>query len=244
MCDTPLEKLKDWKGWIDVPAPEPFAAQGPWIDISFRLNAARSRSPGFPEPRFEKLMTIPEHPANLTEMQMVAHFGTHLDAPLHFITEGPAMDAVPLDRLYGQGVVLKVEAGDDMLITADHLDRASPSVEPGDIVVIDSGWTGHMDSERYFDHPALTLDAAEWLVDKRAKMLAVDLLTPDMPSIKRPDDFTWPVHHELLGKGVLIAELVCVAPELSGRRIEAMFVGLNIEGSDGAPVRALARAAD
>jgi len=244
MCDTPFEKLKDWKGWIDVPGPAPFTGQGPWIDISFQLNATRTRSPGFPEPRFEKLMTIPEHPANLTEMQMVCHFGTHLDAPLHFITEGPAMDAVPLDRLYGQGVVLKVAAGDDMLVTAAHLEKASPAVEPGDIVIIDTGWTGFMDSDRYFDHPALSLDAAEWLVDKRAKLVAVDLLTPDMPSIKRPEGFTWPVHHELLGQGVLIAELVRVAPELCGRRIEAMFVGLNIEGSDGAPVRALARTVD
>ena len=71
------------------------------------------------------------------------------------------MDAVPLERLYGQGVVLNVEAGDDMLITADHLEKASPAVEPGDIVVIDTGWTGHMDSDRYFDHPSLTHDAAE-----------------------------------------------------------------------------------
>ena len=46
---------------------------------------------------------MPQDPANLTEIQMVCHFGTHLDAPLHFITEAPAMDEVPLTRLYGPG---------------------------------------------------------------------------------------------------------------------------------------------
>lgn len=243
MCDTPGAKLKEWKGWLDLPQPAESTGRGPWVDLSYPLSRELSRTPNFPEPRFERLMSIPGDPANLTEMQMVCHFGTHIDAPLHFITEGPGFDGIPLDRLYGPGVVLRVEAGEDMLVTADHLDAASPDVEPGDIVILDTGWSRHIDTERYFEHPSLSVDAAEWLLDKRAKMLAVDTLTPDLPARRREEGFNWPVHHALLSRGVLIAELVRPPRELAGRRVEAMFMGLNVAGSDGAPARVVARPA-
>jgi len=244
MCDGPMSKLKAWKGWIDVPEPAVNLGEDRWIDLSFPLSSTLSRTPTFPEPRFERIMSMPEHPANLTEMQMVCHFGTHLDAPLHFITDGPAVEEIPMERLYGAGVVLEIEVGDDNLVTADLLERAKPTVRPGDIVIIDTGWSRHVGTERYFDHPCLTLDAAQWLVEKRAKMLAVDTLTPDLPSKRREEGFTWPVHHELLSRGVLVAELLRPAAELAGRRIEAMFLGLNVAGSDGAPVRVVARRAE
>ncbi|MDH3235254.1 MAG: cyclase family protein [Alphaproteobacteria bacterium] len=243
MCDAPLDKLKEWKGWIEIPEPPAMGGGGAWIDLSYPLSQSLSRTPSFPEPRFERLHSMPQDPANLTEIQMVCHFGTHLDAPLHFITEAPAMDEVPLTRLYGPGVVLAVEAGDDMLVTAEILDAATPGVEPGDIVIVDSGWSAHVNTERYLTHPSLSPDAAEWLVDRRAKMLAVDTLTPDLPSIMRPEGFTWPVHHTLLGQGVLVAELVRPAPELRGRRVEVMVLALNVAGSDGAPARIVARPA-
>jgi kynurenine formamidase len=42
----------------------------------------------------------------------------------------------------------------------------------------------------------------------------------------------------------LIAEHVTGLEKLAGCRAEIMFLGLNIAGSDGAPVRAVARAID
>jgi kynurenine formamidase len=50
------------------------------------------------------------------------------------------------------------------------------------------------------------------------------------------------VHKRLLGDGVLICEHLRGHAPLSGRRAEFMFNALNIEGSDGAPARVLARA--
>ncbi len=55
--------------------------------------------------------------------------------------------------------------------------------------------------------------------------------------------FDWPVHHILLGHGVLIAENLTNLRALAGHRIEAMFLALNIEGADGAPARVIARRA-
>jgi kynurenine formamidase len=58
---------------------------------------------------------------------------------------------------------------------------------------------------------------------------------------RRAADFNWPVHHILLSHGVLIAEHLTNLHALAGRRIEAMFLALNIQGADGAPARVVAR---
>lgn len=36
------------------------------------------------------------------------HFGTHLDAPAHFVKGGWTVDQIPVERLYGPAVVLDV----------------------------------------------------------------------------------------------------------------------------------------
>ena len=92
--------------------------------------------------------------------------------------------------------------------------------------------------------PALTGEAAAWLVKQGAKIVGVDFATPDLPPGRRPADFAFPVHYTLLSQGVLIAEHVTSLTPLAGRRAEIMFLGLNIAGSDGAPARAIARAID
>jgi len=153
MCEDATIKIPGWKGWLDVPAPKISGAAGPWIDLSHRLTEELSRIPAFPQPQIRRLWKIPEHRANVTEVHMVVHHGTHLDAPRHFIADGPAMDEVPLDRLYGQGVVWRFDADDDGMIDVADLERATPRLRPGDIALLDTGrakprpgWSGRAPS--------------------------------------------------------------------------------------------------
>ena len=50
------------------------------------------------------------------------HIGTHLDAPLHFVTNGKSIDQIPLDWLYGPGIIVDVsEVGDVTVVRfRDH----------------------------------------------------------------------------------------------------------------------------
>jgi kynurenine formamidase len=72
----------------------------------------------------------------------------------------------------------------------------------------------------------------------------VDYSTPDLTAHRRPANFGFPVHHTLLGAGVLIAEHMTNLSGLAGRRAEVMFLAINIAGSDGAPARVVARPID
>ncbi len=244
MCEATTTRGQGWKGWMDIPAPHASSALGAWIDLSHRITETLSRSPMFPQPRIHRLSSIPQSPANVTEVQMVVHHGTHIDAPRHFLSDGPAFDAIPLDRLYGAGVVWRIDVPAHGVIDVAHLERATPRMKPGDIVYLDTGWARYVDTDHYENHASLSPEAAAWLVAQGAKIVGVDFSTPDLTAHRRPADFTWPVHHILLGSGVLIAEHMTNLTALAGRRIETFFMAINIADSDGAPARVIARPVD
>ena len=241
MCEHIGKIEKAWKGWLDIPAPKPSASMARWIEISHVVTEELARIPSFPQPRIRRIKSLPEYVSNLTEITMVAHHGTHVDAPVHYIADGPGMDEVPLDRLYGEGVVWRIDAGERGVIEPEHFERAQPRVKAGDIVILDTGSAAHVNTQRYWQHPSLSLAAAEWLVARGIKLLAVDMPTPDMSPPNRPKNHEFPTHHTLLSRGILIAEHMTGLAPLAGQRVEAMFMALNLKGSDGGPARVVAR---
>jgi len=241
MCEQPGKTTRNWQGWLELPDAEPVAGRGPWVDLSHPLGERMPRVPVVPEPSFTKFRRMPDDPFNVSEMHMVVHLGTHVDAPYHFIDDGPAMEGVPLERLSGAGVVWRIEAEPLQAIGPEVLERMEPRAQPGDIVMLDTGWSDQVGTERYERHPHLTAQAAEWLLEQRIKLLAVDFGTPEAAPEERWDGWHWPVHHTLLPYGVLIAEHLCRPRPLAGQRVEAMFLPLNLEGGDGAPARVVAR---
>jgi arylformamidase len=223
-----------WHGWSS-----PDGGVAEWTDLTFRISADVPRLRKFSAPLIEKVASIPDDPASVTRLDIVCHTGTHVDAPCHFIPGAPGVDEIPLQRLHGPAVVVHAHVGAGGEVRADDLSRSGAAA--GDIVILDTGWWRGGGGEG--DHPYLTEDAARWLVERRVKLLATDLPTPDLAVARRGDDFDWPVHRILLGHGVLIAENLTNLGGLPPR-VEAMLVPLPIAGSDGSPVRALARAVD
>ena len=242
MCDINPDGRRGWRGWRGFPATGALRAKGAWHDLSHRLDNDLPVPHVFPKPHFSRLMSMPEAKLNLTRIEMVCHVGTHLDAPLHLFIDGPGFDEIPLEMLHGQGVVWKLEVDPFQDITAEMLATMRPAVQPGDVVLLHTGWADRFGSDDYMSNPALTVDAAHWLVDRGVKALGVDFATPDTALEKRPADFDWPVHKVLLSQGTLIAENLANLAPLAGERVEVVFGALNIAGADGSPARILARA--
>lgn len=230
-----------WRGWLDIAEPEMARPLGPWIDLSHPVGDGMPRADVFPPPQFERIKAIPRDPLNATQFRMVVHTGTHVDAPRHFFADGPTFDEIPLERLHGPGVVWRIDKEPDGVIEVADLERARPALRPGDILALDTGWAARFGTETYDRHPSLSVEAARWLVEKRVKLLACDFATPDLAIHRRPAGFGWPVHHILLGHGVLVCEHLTGHAELAGKRAEFAFCALNIRGSDGAPARVIAR---
>jgi kynurenine formamidase len=212
------------------------------MDLSHPMDANLPRVPFFPEPRFERFFSIPEHILNVTRMDMVVHMGTHVDSPRHFFEDGPAFEDVPLDRLSGQGLVWRVDLSPGEDIEPRHLEECAHLLRADDILLLNTGSHLNVGTASYDDHPALTVDAARWIVEHDVKLLGVDTPTPDTAVKRREKGFDYPVHRLLLSHGVLILEHLTNLGALNGRRVELICAALNIVGGDGAPARVVGRA--
>jgi kynurenine formamidase len=195
----------------------------------------------FPKPAFGKLRSLPDDPFNVTDIHMVAHAGTHVDAPLHYFAEGPDMASIPPERLCGPGLVWRIGAAPNQVIGPDDLERCRPLLEPGDILAVDTGWAARFGTPEYDNHPSFSAEAAAWMVERKVKLLACDFATPDLVYHLREPGFDWPVHRQLLANGVLICEHLTGHAALAGERVEFVFGALPIAGGDGAPARVAAR---
>jgi kynurenine formamidase len=180
MCEGCHERGYGWKGWIELPPSRFDLGSGPWIDLSYPIGPGTPCASIFPKPSFRKLKQQPRDPFNVTEFSMVVHAGTHLDSPRHYFLDGPAFDEIPLDRLCGPGVVWRIPREPDQIIHVADLERARPELRPGDILAIDTGWSTRFGTEFYDRHPSFSVEAAEWLVDQKIKILACDFATPDL----------------------------------------------------------------
>ena len=196
----------------------------------------------FPPVRVERCVRYEDRGVNVTCISAAVHAGTHVDAPCHFIPGGTSIDEIDLSSVSGPAVCWEVGRGADEVITPTDLEACRPQAEMGDAVFIRTGWDVHFagDPVAYNPHPYLSTQAAAWLVERRIKMVVLDVATPDMPEAIRPPGFEWPVHRLLLGAGVLIAEHLAHLELVAGRRFRAFALPIPIVGADGAPARIVA----
>ena len=111
------------------------------------------------------------------------HIGTHSDSPAHVVQGGAFTHELPLENFYGTGVVVDIPKGKWEIITPEDLEKATPRIEKGDIVIIHTGshrhW-GHSD-DYFMNGPGLNKAAGQWLVQKGIKALGVDMQALDHP---------------------------------------------------------------
>lgn len=169
---------------------------------------------------------------NVTRLDISAHTGTHLDAPVHFIPGGAGVETLDLNVLIGPALV--VDAGDVDALTADVL--ASLPIPAGTRRLLfktrSSELWNRADDGFVEDYVALTGDGAQWLVERGVRLVGVDYLSV------APFDDPVPCHQILLAAGVIPVEgldLRAIEPGL----YQLICLPIKIGGSDGAPCRAV-----
>ncbi|HJS84704.1 MAG TPA: cyclase family protein [Acetobacteraceae bacterium] len=211
--------------------------------------------------------------ANVERIEMTAHVGTHMDALGHFsignrlynglsaeetvtdwglaelgieqapamVTRGLLLDVAGLDG----GAHLepgRVVAPEDLARAAD---AASAAVEPGDIVLIRTGWGRYfgVDNTRYLKgEPGLDVPAARWLTERGVAAIGCDNMAVEV--LPNPDPaLSMPVHqHALAEAGVYLVEnLALEALAASGMRAFCLvLLPIKFKGATGSPVRPVA----
>jgi len=196
------------------------------IDISVPIRPGMPTYPGDPTVTLERVKALADGDGvNLSRVDLGAHTGTHVDAPLHFIDGAEATETLPLDALVGPARVLDLTA-------AKQLDAAAfEGVELAERVLLKTS-NSELWARGTFAEDALQLDggAAQVLVDGGVRLVGIDYL-----SIGDHD-----AHRVLLGAGVVPVEGLDLRGVEPGD-YDLICAPLKLVGSDGAPARVLLR---
>jgi kynurenine formamidase len=211
------------------------------IDLSMPLDERTPFYPGDPEPVVCAATTIAADGFNVARLELGSHSGTHCDAPFHFLEDGLRLDALPLERFVGPGVV--VDATGLAARTAIGWDRIEPHADrvgPGVIVLLRTGWDEHRDTDAYFDHPFLDGDACAELLARGVRTVGIDAINLDETPRGALDRARFRCHRHISeAEGVIVENLVGLgAVDFADPLISVL--PLKIAGGDGAPARAVA----
>jgi kynurenine formamidase len=204
------------------------------VDLSQPVGPDTPVFPGDGPVRVDVIEMMDQTTMNLSRIELSVHTGTHMDAPFHFFQDAATIDRMPLERCMGLAALIDlrgIPAGSE--IRREHIESRRDTLRQARIAVLHTGWSKEWGSERYFhDHPRLSGDAAEFLVDA-----GVELTGVDMPSV---DQAPFPAHKVLLGAGVPIVENLTNLDAIGADLFELIVLPLRLAGRDGSPVRAVA----
>ena len=177
--------------------------------------------PGDPAPEKKTLASIDAGDiCNLTAFSMCAHNGTHIDAPIHFIKDGKAVEDILLSKTVGWAYVTEREGSIGARAAKDILKKANEaSPEAAKRILIKGKAT-------------VTEEAAEVFASAGTELIGNESQTVG------PEDAPLAVHKILLGAEVILLEGIrlCDVPE--GKYL-LNAAPLKLSGSDGAPCRAI-----
>jgi kynurenine formamidase len=222
------------------------------VDLSYAINDKLVPWPG-DEKYFEATVnaTVEKNGYFTRSFWMLEHYGTHLDAPVHFPPGKATVDQIPAKNFFGPAVVLDVQ--DDAAKDADfrlptaritQWESKHGTVPRGAIVLLRTGWASrwpdvkkyrNQDAQGKMHFPGFSAEAAKVLVKRGVSGLGCDTLSADYGA---SEDFA--VHHVALGAGLYHLENLSDLSALPEAGAFLVVAPIKLEGGSGGPVRVFA----
>lgn len=163
-------------------------------------------------------------------LEIGMHAGTHIDTPMHLMDRNTLINEIALDRFIGRGCLLDVRKENVINYKPEYEDI----VNENDIVILFTNYSEYYGSKEYYtNHPVISKELAEFFIEKKIKMLGID-----MPS---PDRYPFEIHKKMFENNILIMENLTNLEELlKVDNFEIIAFPLKIE-AEASIVRAVAR---
>ena len=208
-------------------------------DLTLTISKSTPNFPGSPKLQFIPWSTLKEDGYNLELLFLSSHTGTHLDAPYHFAKNGAKIHQIPLDRLLGNGILIKIKKGKNQVITKNDLvlfERKNGNIQKHSSIIFHTEWQKNLNSDSYFiNNPGLSESAAKYLVSKEINLVGID-----SPSIDLGINKTFIVHKILAKNNILIVENLTNLNKISSKQFDFVILPLKLKDASGSPVRAIA----
>lgn len=171
--------------------------------------------------------------ANVSNLSLGVHTGTHVDAPFHFLPEGSRVDTLPLELLMGKVQVVQIA---ENVVEIDQDVISTLEIEQG----IDRILFKTRNSKFWKTNPkefqpnfvGITENGAVALVDREIKLIGIDYLSI------APYKKSRPTHEVLLKSGMIIIEGLDLGDVKPGI-YTLICLPLKLKDTDGAPARVI-----
>lgn len=209
------------------------------IDLTLTISEFIPSFPGSPKPQFINWSELKNDGYNLELLFLSSHTGTHLDAPYHFSKNGIKINQIPLDRLLGKAILIKLEKTKNSPITKSDIvsfEKNNFKIPIASSIFFYTGWQKNLKNNNYFtENPGLDSSSAKYLVSKKVNMIGID-----SPSIDIGKDDSFNVHNIFSQNNILIVENLTNLNKIPTKEFNFTVLPLKLKDATGSPVRAIA----
>ena len=205
-------------------------------DVTVAISESTPIYEGDPQVEIESVKRIARGDnANVSNLCLGAHTGTHVDAPNHFIDGTRRVEDLDLDKLVGRCRVIEIDSSVDA-IEVSHLS----GIEGAERVVFktrNSAFWNEPEKGFRSDFTYISPPAARLLAEAGVKLVGIDYL-----SVEKFGSTDFATHTTLLEKEIVILEGVDLR-EVPAGDYEIVCLPLKYAGGtgDGSPARTILR---
>jgi arylformamidase len=174
--------------------------------------------------------------ANVSRLEIGAHTGTHIDAPVHFVPGRKGIDKLDLDMLIGLTYVADLsDAIHEIRVEDFHRSGIPDGTRRLLCKTSNSSLWSKIPSTFYRDFIGISADGAQWLIDHGIGLVGIDYLGIERFAMVENGA---PTHHKLLEAEIIIVEGLNLSDVPAGEYM-LLCLPIKIQNSDGAPCRAI-----
>ena len=222
------------------------------IDLTHPIHPNIPIWPGDPATEFETVSQIEKDGYFLRKFSMGEHSGTHINAPSSFYTGGASIDSYSPQSLVSPAIAIDIReqslANPDYSLTIDDIlnwERQHKLIEPGNLVLLYTGWQAKWDDERAFFNrddreichfPGFGKAATQFLLEERS----IAGIGIDTHGVDPGQDESFAVNKLILEKQRIVLENLANLDLLPAADFTLAIGIIRLLGGSGSPVSVLA----
>lgn len=227
-----------------------------WVDLTHTFDETIPCFSEFERPQVSTLFNVADDGFYVQNWNVVSQYGTHIDAPIHFVEHTRYLHELNLKELALPLVVLdfsqSVKANSDFILTRRHIEQWEADngpIEQGTFVAFRSDWSKRCPNIEAFENkddagalhlPGWGLDALKYLFEERhVKAIGHETFDTDASiDVAKNGDIIG--ERYVLGQDTFQVELLTNLDQLPSRGAIIYTISPKPKDAPGFPVRAFA----
>ncbi|MFG6148798.1 cyclase family protein [Halobacillus sp. B23F22_1] len=162
-----------------------------------------------------------------SRLELDAHTGTHIDAPLHMVNDGDTFESISMNKLIGEAKVFDLSRVEDG-ITKQDLEGLD--IQQNDFVLFKT--RNSFEDEFNFEFIYLKEDGARFLAEKNIRGVGIDSLGIERSQPEHP------THKSLFTADIIVIEGLRLK-DVDEKSYQMIAAPMKLVGTDASPARVL-----